>query len=94
MNSVTNALDEGKARYGEVGNPPSKFNRGYAAAREAGLKLVAHAGEEGPASYVWEALELLHVDRIDHGNNSLHDERLVRRLATEQMAMTVCPLPT
>ena len=76
----------------EVGHPPSKFARVYAAARAAGLKLVAHAGEEGPAPYVWEALDLLHVDRIDHGNNALQDPRLVERLVREQIALTVCPL--
>jgi adenosine deaminase len=76
----------------EVGHPPSKFARVYAAARERGLKLVAHAGEEGPPEYVWEALDLLKVDRIDHGNRSLEDERLVARLAAEGMTLTVCPL--
>jgi adenosine deaminase len=76
----------------ERGHPPSKFVRVYDAARAAGLKLVAHAGEEGPASYVWEALDLLHVDRIDHGNNALQDDRLVARLAQERMTLTVCPL--
>ncbi len=76
----------------EVGHPPAKFTRVYAAAREAGLKLVAHAGEEGQPPYVWEALDLLHVDRIDHGNNALQDPRLVERLVAEQMTLTVCPL--
>jgi adenosine deaminase len=76
----------------ELGPPPSKFARVFAAARGHGLKLVAHAGEEGPADYVWEALDLLHVDRIDHGNNSLDDPRLVARLVAEQMTLTVCPL--
>ena len=76
----------------EVGHPPSKFVRVFDAARSHGLKLVAHAGEEGPADYVWEALDLLHVDRIDHGNRSLDDPRLVARLAAEKMTLTVCPL--
>lgn len=76
----------------ELGHPPAKFTRVYAAAREARLKCVAHAGEEGPAPYVWEALDLLHVDRIDHGNNALQDARLVERLVQEQMTLTVCPL--
>ena len=76
----------------EVGHPPSKFARVFAAARGHGLKLVAHAGEEGPADYVWEALDLLHVDRIDHGNRSLDDPKLVARLAAEKMTLTVCPL--
>ena len=76
----------------EVGHPPSKFARVFAAARERGLKLSAHAGEEGPPAYVHEALDLLHVDRIDHGNRALEDDALVRRLAAEQMTLTVCPL--
>src|SRR5262245_9574946 len=61
----------------EVGHPPSKFARVFKAARERGLKLVCHAGEEGPPAYVWEALDLLHIDRIDHGNRALEDEALV-----------------
>lgn len=76
----------------EVGHPPSKFARVFARARALGLKLVAHAGEEGPPAYVHEALDVLHVDRIDHGNRSLEDSALVGRLATEQMCLTVCPL--
>ena len=76
----------------EVGHPPSKFARVFKASRERGLKLVAHAGEEGPPEYVWEALDLLHVDRIDHGNRALEDAALVRRLAVEGMTLTVCPL--
>ncbi|MBU1378495.1 MAG: adenosine deaminase [Alphaproteobacteria bacterium] len=76
----------------EVGHPPSKFARVFAAAKAKGLKLVAHAGEEGPPAYVWEALDLLHVDRIDHGNRALEDEALVKRLAAEGMTLTVCPL--
>lgn len=76
----------------EKGHPPSKFTRVFARARDLGLKAVAHAGEEGPPTYVWEALDLLKVDRIDHGNRSLEDEALVRRLAAEQMPLTVCPL--
>jgi adenosine deaminase len=76
----------------EIGNPPSKFRRVFARARDAGFFLTAHAGEEGPASYVWEALDLLGVARIDHGNRSLEDNVLVGRLAREQIALTVCPL--
>jgi adenosine deaminase len=76
----------------EVGHPPAKFARVFARARGLGLKLVAHAGEEGPPEYVHEALELLHVDRIDHGNRALEDAGLVTRLATEGMCLTVCPL--
>ena len=76
----------------EVGNPPSKFEKVYEIARQAGFKAVAHAGEEGPAEYVWEALDLLKIDRLDHGNRSLEDEKLVERLVDEKMALTVCPL--
>ena len=76
----------------EKGHPPEKFARVFAAAGAAGLKRVAHAGEEGPPEYVWEALDVLHIDRLDHGNRSLEDAALVKRLATSQMALTVCPL--
>jgi adenosine deaminase len=76
----------------EVGHPPEKFARAFAAAAERGLKRVAHAGEEGPPEYVWEALDLLHVDRLDHGNRSMEDPALVERLAREGMVLTVCPL--
>jgi adenosine deaminase len=76
----------------ENGNPPSKFKHVFRRARDAGFFLTAHAGEEGPPSYVWEALDLLGVGRIDHGNRSLQDTTLVERLARERMALTVCPL--
>jgi adenine deaminase len=76
----------------EVGNPPSKFKHVFARAREADFFLTAHAGEEGPPSYVWEALDVLGVGRIDHGNRSLDDDTLVHRLAHERLALTVCPL--
>ncbi|MER6140441.1 adenosine deaminase [Streptomyces sparsogenes] len=76
----------------EVGNPPSKFREVYARAREAGLKCVAHAGEEGPPWYVWEALDILGVDRVDHGVRSLEDDALVARLVADQVPLTVCPL--
>lgn len=76
----------------EVGHPPEKFARLFAAAGERGLKRVAHAGEEGPPDYVWQALDLLHVDRIDHGNRALEDPALVERLGREGMTLTVCPL--
>ncbi|WP_296596375.1 adenosine deaminase [Phenylobacterium sp.] len=76
----------------EVGHPPAKFARVFAAAKAKGLKVVAHAGEEGPPEYVWEALDLLHVDRIDHGNRALEDAALVKRLVAEGMTLTVCPL--
>ncbi|SBV31456.1 Adenine deaminase [uncultured Sphingopyxis sp.] len=76
----------------EVGHPPAKFERVFARAKRLGLKTVAHAGEEGPPEYVREALDLLKVDRIDHGNRSLEDPALVARLAAEGMTLTVCPL--
>ena len=80
--------------YGEANNPPSKFARVYAEAKKLypHLRLVAHAGEEGPASYVSEALDLLKVDRVDHGDNSLDDPALVKRLVKEKMGLTVCPV--
>ena len=76
----------------EKGNPPSKFARVFARARGLGLKAVAHAGEEGPPDYVREALDVLKVDRIDHGNRALEDPALTARLAREQIPLTVCPL--
>ncbi len=77
---------------GEVGHPPSKFARVMKASRERGLLISAHAGEEGPPEYVWEALDILGVDRIDHGNRALEDPALTRRLADMGMTLTVCPL--
>ena len=76
----------------ELGHPPSKFAKVFKASRERGLKLSAHAGEEGPPDYVWEALDTLAVDRIDHGNRSLEDPALVNRLVADGMTLTVCPL--
>jgi len=76
----------------EVGHPPSKFQRVFERAGQMGLKRVAHAGEEGPPEYVREALDLLHIDRMDHGNRSMEDEALIERLAASQMTLTVCPL--
>jgi adenosine deaminase len=76
----------------EVGHPPSKFRRVFERAGAMGLKRVAHAGEEGPPAYVREALDLLHIDRLDHGNRSMEDEVLIGRLAAERMTLTVCPL--
>lgn len=76
----------------ELGHPPGKFQSVFAAARDRGLRLVAHAGEEGPPAYVREALDVLRIERIDHGNRALEDPELVERLRTTQIALTVCPL--
>jgi len=76
----------------EVGHPPSKFVDVFRAAREAGFRAVAHAGEEGPPAYIREALDLLHVERIDHGVRCESDDALCRRLAAERIPLTVCPL--
>ena len=76
----------------EVGYPPSKFERVFNKAMEEGFLTVAHAGEEGPPEYIWEALDLLKVKRIDHGIRCLEDEKLVQRLRDDQIPLTVCPL--
>jgi adenosine deaminase len=76
----------------ELGHPPEKFARVFERARQLGLHLVAHAGEEGPPAYIESALDVLHVERIDHGVRCLDDPGLVQRLVREQMALTVCPL--
>lgn len=76
----------------ERGHPPEKFARVFARCKELGLHRVAHAGEEGPPAYVWSALDVLDVERIDHGVRSLEDPALVARLAAERMPLTVCPL--
>jgi adenosine deaminase len=76
----------------EKGHPPSKFQKVFARARGRGLRAVAHAGEEGPPDYVRQALDLLKVDRVDHGNRALEDPGLTARLAREQIPLTVCPL--
>jgi adenosine deaminase len=76
----------------EVGNPPEKFERVFARARELGLHLVAHAGEEGPPAYIQSALDVLKVERLDHGVRVLEDAALTERVAREQIALTVCPL--
>jgi len=76
----------------EVGHPPEKFARVFAKARALGLRLVAHAGEEGPPSYIWSALDALKVERIDHGVQALQDPALVARLVRERIPLTVCPL--
>jgi adenosine deaminase len=77
---------------GEVGNPPEKFARVFARCRELGLHLVAHAGEEGPPAYIWTALDVLKVERIDHGVQAIRDPALMQRLARDRIALTVCPL--
>lgn len=76
----------------EVGNPPEKFARVFQRCKDLGFRLVAHAGEEGPAQYVSDALDLLHVERIDHGVRSEEDPALMQRLIDEQVPLTVCPL--
>jgi adenine deaminase len=77
---------------GEVGHPPEKFAKVFARARQLGFRLVAHAGEEGPAAYVWSALDVLKVERIDHGVQAMTDPALVQRLAKDRIPLTVCPL--
>ncbi len=76
----------------EKGNPPSKFEKVYKAAIEEGYVPLAHAGEEGPPAYIWEALDLLKIKRIDHGNNCLSDDKLVKEIIKRDIALTVCPL--
>jgi adenine deaminase len=76
----------------ELGNPPAKFARVFARARQHGFRLVAHAGEEGPPEYIEEALDLLHVERIDHGVRAIERPDLMKRLAREHIPLTVCPL--
>lgn len=76
----------------EVGHPPEKFARVFAKCRQQGLHLVAHAGEEGPPAYVWSALDVLKVERIDHGVQSVKDPALMQRLAKDRIPLTVCPL--
>lgn len=76
----------------EVGHPPAKFSRVFARCRELGLRIVAHAGEEGPPAYIWEALNDLRAERIDHGVRSLEDPALVAELARRRTPLTVCPL--
>ena len=76
----------------ELGHPPAKFARAFAAARAKGLKITAHAGEEGSPAYVWEALDVVGTDRIDHGNRAMEDPALVERLRADAMTLTVCPL--
>ena len=76
----------------EVGHPPEKFARVFRRARDAGLFLTAHAGEEGPPDYIWQALDTLGVQRIDHGNRAIEDGALLSRLARDRVPLTMCPL--
>ena len=76
----------------ELGHPPEKFTEVFDKARAEGFRIVAHAGEEGPPEYVYQALDLLKVERIDHGNRALEDEALTKRITAEGLALTVCPL--
>ena len=76
----------------EVGKPPRKFERVFARARSAGLRVVAHAGEEGPAAYITESLDHLHIERIDHGVRCEEDASLLERLARDRVPLTMCPL--
>lgn len=98
MEALEHALDHKDKIIGvgldssELGNPPSKFLRVFERAQKEGFLTVAHAGEEGPADYVWEAIDLLNVMRIDHGVRSIEDEKLVDELVKRQIPLTVCPL--
>lgn len=76
----------------ELGHPPAKFKNVFRRARDEGFRLVAHAGEEGPPDYIWEAVDQLGVERVDHGNRALEDAELVRRIARDRLPLTVCPL--
>jgi adenosine deaminase len=76
----------------EVGHPPEKFAKVFARARQLGYRLVAHAGEEGPPAYIWSALDVLKVERIDHGVQSINDPDLIKRLVQDRIPLTVCPL--
>jgi adenosine deaminase len=76
----------------EAGNPPGKFRRVFSRARDEGFLTVAHAGEEGPPEYIWQALDILEVSRIDHGVRCSEDAKLMARLAADGIPLTVCPL--
>jgi adenosine deaminase len=76
----------------EVGHPPENFAKVFARAKQLGFRLVAHAGEEAPPTYIWSAIDVLKVERIDHGVQALHDAALMQRLATDRVPLTVCPL--
>lgn len=76
----------------EMGHPPSKFERAFDRARAEGWHIVAHAGEEGPKEYIWEAINLLKVERIDHGNRAMEDPELLKIIAERQIPLTLCPV--
>lgn len=76
----------------EIGHPPSKFANVFKSAKDLGLKIVAHAGEEGPPEYIYEALDILNIDRIDHGNRCLENDELVAKIVEKDLTLTVCPL--
>ncbi len=76
----------------EVGNPPQKFQNVYSMAAKQGYLKVAHAGEEGPAQYIWDSLSLLNIDRLDHGNRSMEDDDLLQELKDRKIGLTLCPL--
>lgn len=76
----------------ELGNPPEKFEHVFKKAKELGYRLVAHAGEEGPSEYIWAALNKLNIERIDHGNTSLNDKKLITYIKENRIALTICPL--
>ncbi len=95
LNSVQNMKDEFIAvglDSSEIGNPPQKFEKVYKMAAEQGFLKVAHAGEEGPAQYVWDSLTVLNIDRLDHGNRSMDDAKLLEELKNRKMGLTLCPL--
>ena len=76
----------------ELGHPPSKFRNAFDRARQEGFRIVAHAGEEGPVEYIWEAINLLNVERIDHGNRAMEDPNLLKFLASRKTPLTLCPV--
>ena len=95
LKSVENMKDEFIAvglDSSEVGNPPQKFQEVYKMAAEQGYLKVAHAGEEGPAQYIWDSMSLLNIDRLDHGNRAMDDEKLLQELKDRKMGLTLCPL--
>jgi len=95
LDSVKNMKDEFIAvglDSSEVGNPPQKFEKVYKIAEEQGFLKVAHAGEEGPAQYIWDSLKLLNINRLDHGNRAMDDNKLLEELKKRKMGLTLCPL--